>query len=88
MNPLIPKFLPGESLGHACFSVTNWWKPKTSIEELFIKLYSVFYLADDSVYGIDRIEEYRNNRTLFEKKIKYFTNKICKSIVERPKRLF
>ena len=48
--------------------MTNWWKPKTTIEELLIKLYSVFYLADDSVYGIDRIEEYRNNRTLFEKK--------------------
>ena len=42
VNPLIPKFLPGESLGHVCFSVTNWWKPKTSIEELFIKYIQYF----------------------------------------------
>ena len=85
VNPLIPKFLPGESLGHACFSVTNWWKPKTSIEELFIKLYSVFYLADDSLYGFERVEEYRNNRTLFEKKIKYFTNKYANPLLKGQK---
>ena len=65
-----------EPLGHVSFSVTNWWKSETTMEELFIKLYSIFYIAGPiSLYGIDRVEEYKNNRVLYEKKVKYFTNK-------------
>ena len=73
-----------EPFGHVSFSVTNWWKSETTMEELFIKLYSLFYLAGPiSLYGIDRVEEYKNNRDLYEKKVKYFTNKYANPMKER-----
>ena len=74
-KPKEPKNSGMECLGHVSFTVTNWWKPETPMEELFLKLYSIFYFASPSPYSFDLGEEYMNNRTLYEKKIKYFTNK-------------
>ena len=76
VNPMKSRYEGSENLGHVSFSVYNWWNPRITIEELIIKLYSVFYLANpDSPYGLDRADEYRNNRSLYEKKVQYFTKK-------------
>jgi ubiquitin-protein ligase len=66
-----------EPLGKVCFSTLNWWKPlKYNAKRILIDLYSLFYWPNPySGYGIDRMEECKNNRALYEKKVKYFTNK-------------
>ncbi len=41
-----------------------------------IDIFALFYLGNpESPFGIDRADEMRNNRELFEKKVKYFTKK-------------
>ena len=63
-------------LGHVCVSFLNWWTPSITPEKMLTQLYSIFYLANPaSPYGIERAEEYNNNRALYESKVKYFTKK-------------
>jgi ubiquitin-protein ligase len=39
-------------------------------------IFALFYLGNpDSPYGIDRADEFRNNRPVYEEKIKKFTKK-------------
>ena len=65
-----------EHLGHLSVSFINWWNPKFTIKEILTKLYAVFYLQEpDSPYGLERIDEFRNNRLLYDFKAKYFTKK-------------
>ena len=77
VNPKFPKYYEGcELLGHVSVSFINWWRPETTVREILTKLYSIFYwLNPDSGFGIDRAEEYKENRSLFELKAKYFTRK-------------
>ena len=52
-----------------------------TIREVLTKLYLMFYLNNpDCSFGIDRASEFMNNRALFEKKIKYFTEKYANPI--------
>ena len=65
-----------EKLGHVSVSFLNWWTPATTAREMLTKLFTIFYMANpDSCYGIDRADEFRNNRLLYEEKVKYFTRK-------------
>ena len=44
--------------------------------EVLTNIFGLFYMANpDSPYGLDRANELRNNRALYEDKIKYFTKK-------------
>ena len=70
-----------EPLGRVCTSIFNFWNGKMTIREVLTKLYLMFYLNNpDSPFGIDRANEFMNNRALFEKKIKYFTEKYANPI--------
>ena len=65
-----------EKLGHVSVSFLNWWTPATTAREMLTKLFTIFYMANpDSCYGIDTADEFRNNRLLYEEKVKYFTRK-------------
>ena len=76
VNPRIPTSPGAESLGHVCISTLNWWKPEYRMRELLTNIFALFYMANpDSPYGLDRAEELRNNRAIYEEKIKYFTKK-------------
>ena len=68
---------PGvEHLGHLSVSFINWWKPDITIKEILTKLYAVFYLqTPETPYGLERAEEFRFNRPLYNIKAKYFTKK-------------
>jgi ubiquitin-protein ligase len=71
-----PKKYEDEPLGHVMLDITNWWNPQTTIREVLVHLYSIFYCQNsDAAYGIDRAKEYTENRRLFELKVKYFTHK-------------
>ena len=76
VNPRVPTMPGGESLGHICISTLNWWKPEYRMREVLTNIFALFYMGNpESPYGLDRAEEFRENRTLHEEKIKYFTKK-------------
>ena len=78
VNPKAPKTQGDgvESLGHVCISTLNWWKPEYRMREVLTNIFALFYMANpDSPYGLDRAEEFRDNRALYEEKIKKFTKK-------------
>ena len=76
VNPRIYNYEGAEPLGFVNVSFINWWKPSTTVKEILIKLYSIFYWkTTESPYGLDRNLEYKENRPLHELKAKYFTKK-------------
>ena len=69
-------FEGAEPLGHVCISTLNWWKPIYKIREVLTNIFALFYKANpDSPYGLERANELRFNKSLYENKIKYFTQK-------------
>ena len=78
VNPKAPKTSGDgvESLGHVCISTLNWWKPEYRMREVLTNIFALFYMANpDSPYGLNRADEFKFNRTLYEEKIKKFTKK-------------
>ena len=76
INPNAPKYPNDIPLGHVSISTLDWWKPEYSMKEVFINIFYLFYIANpESPYGIDRAEEFRDNRATYEEKVKYFTKK-------------
>ena len=76
VNPIAPKTQGDESLGHICISSLNWWKPYYKIREVIIDIFALFYLGNaDSPYGIDRANEFKESRDIYEEKAKHFTKK-------------
>ena len=76
VNPNKLDISGAEKLGHVSVSLINWWTPATTAREMLTKLFTIFYMANpDSCYGIDTADEFRNNRLLYEEKVKYFTRK-------------
>ena len=60
-----------EPLGHVCISTLNWWKPEYTMMEVLTNIFGLFYMANpDSPYGLDRANELRHNRPLYEDKIR------------------
>ena len=79
INPNAPKF-PGspssESLGHVSISILNWWRPSYTMREVLISIFVFLYLPNpDSPYGLERADEFRNIREVYEEKIKLFTKR-------------
>ena len=61
------------------------WDSKMSVRELLIKLRTVFYVNNpESPFGLDRADEFTENRRLFEKKVSYFTQKYA-NLINSPK---
>ena len=79
VNPFKSDDPRADPLGNTCMSTLNWWKPKNRIREVLTDIYALFYIANpDSPYGLDRAYELRENRTMHEEKIKYFTKKYAR----------
>ena len=65
-----------EPLGHVCISTLNWWKPTSKIREVLSDIFALFYMANpESPYGLDRADEFLENRAVYEEKAKHFTKK-------------
>ena len=63
-------------LGHICLSTLNFWNPEYRMREVLTNIFALFYLGNpESPFGIDRQKEMRETPDLFEKKIKFFTQK-------------
>ena len=69
-----PRRLNNVRLGHVCISTLNFWKPETSMKDVLLEIFALFYVPNPiSPYGLDRADEFNKNRALYEAKIKYFT---------------
>ena len=67
---------PGCPLGHICLSTLNFWNPEYRMREVLTNIFALFYMGNpDSPYGIDRQHEMVHNQDLFERKVKFFTQK-------------
>ena len=76
VNPRAPRSSEDIPLGHISLSTLSWWKPEYTMREVFINIFALFYKANpDSPYGLDRADEYKENRAVYEEKIKHFTKK-------------
>ena len=46
------------------------------MRDVILSIFALFYMQNpDSPYGIDKANECRNNKPLYEEKIRYFTKK-------------
>ncbi len=84
VNPRAPRSPEDIPLGHISISTLSWWKPEYTMREVLINIYALFYKANpDSPYGLARAEEFRDNRAMYEEKIKYFTKKYANPMVNK-----
>ena len=80
VNHKVSKF-SGENLGRVCISTLNWWKKDYTMREVLTNIFALFYMGNpESPYSLEIAQEFRENRTLYEKKIKYFTKKYANNI--------
>ena len=76
INPKDSEKDGGQALGHVCISTLNWWQPQYTIREVLNNIYALFYMGNpDSPYGIDRADELKNHKDLYDEKVRYFTKK-------------
>ena len=65
-----------ESLGHVSISTLNYWNPNNRIANVLKDIFILFYIPNpECSYDLDRAEELKNNRPVYEAQIKYFTKK-------------
>ena len=66
----------GESLGHICISMLNWWNHDTKMKEVIANIYALFYWDNPySPYSLERADVFIKNYPLFKKRIKFFIDK-------------
>jgi ubiquitin-conjugating enzyme E2 D/E len=76
VNPRAPRSSEDIPLGHISLSTLSWWKPEYTMKEVFINIFALLYKANpDSPYGLDRADEYKEKRSVYEAKIEHFTKK-------------
>ena len=63
-------------LGEPNLNILNFWKPEYKVKDVLISIYSLFYMNNILCpFSPNMADELRNNKALYEDKIKYFTRK-------------
>ena len=76
VNPFYPRNQGAKPLGYVPIESLGFWNPNCSIKELFLSIYSLFYYGNLAFpYGLEKTNEFKNDRAVYEEKIKYFTKK-------------
>ena len=76
INPFKLDRKGAEMLGHVGINTINQWVPTRKMREVIKDIFALFYIPNpDSPYGLGRADEFRDNRALYEEKIKYFVKK-------------
>ena len=71
----------GVKLGHVSLDFLNNWKLGYTMKDIFIYIFILLYKPNpDNAYGLERANEFRFNKQLYEDKIKYFTKKYANPI--------
>ena len=70
------------SLGEpGALSILHAWKPNFKVRDIIISIYSLFYMNNiHCELSHVMTEEFKNNKSLYEEKIKYFTRKYANPI--------
>ena len=56
--------------------INKWWNSSNNIMELASKIFTLFYFQyPEYAFEIERAKEYKENKSLFEEKAKYFNQK-------------
>ena len=75
VNPFAQKSFGDDKLGLVCINPLGLWRSDYSITELIVSIFSLFYYENPyCAYGSDRAQEYKNLRSSYEEKARYFTN--------------
>ena len=62
--------------GHVNIIILNNWKPKTTMIDIILDIYALFYNQNPSCpYSLEMAREYENNRSEFDRKAKEWTKK-------------
>ena len=70
-------------LGKTSLNIINRWRPDYKIKDILISIYSLFYMTNiDCPLNYRMANELRNNKNLYEEKIKYFTRKYADFSIE------
>ena len=68
-----------EKLGHCCVSTINFWNPDSSIEDILVSIFGLFYATNEDsayqAYGQDVIDDFMNNRDAYNERVRFFTKK-------------
>ena len=74
------------SLGEPTLSILRAWSPNFKVRDIIISIYSLFYMNNiDCELSHVMAEEFRNNKPLYEEKIKYFTRKYANPMIGHNK---
>ena len=81
VNPFVPRNPGAEPLGFIPIRSLGFWNNNSSIKEVFLSIYSLFYYGNiDFAYEIGKTREYQNNRSLFEEKARIFSEKYANPV--------
>ena len=68
-------------LGNVSLNFLNNWKLGYTMKDIFIYIFILLYKPNpDNAYGLERANEFRFNKQLYEDKIKYFTKKYANPV--------
>ena len=87
INSRVPSSSWDDPLGHVNINIINMWKPEYGMKVVLTGIFELFYATTGYCpYGVDRTYEFMNNRELYEKKVRYFTQKYANPFHKRYKR--
>ena len=67
-------------------SILRRWRPDFKVRDIIISIYSLFYMNNiDCELSHVMAEEFRNNKSLYKEKIKYFTKKYADPMIDYKK---
>ena len=70
------------SLGEPNLKIINHWKPEFKAKDIIVSIHSLFYMNNiDCAFCSNMAEEFRNNKSLYEEKVKYFTQKYANPMI-------
>ena len=77
----------GSILGEpASLTILRAWSPNFKVRDIIISIYSLFYMNNiNCELSHVMAEEFRNNKPLYEEKIKYFTRKYANPMIGHNK---
>ena len=74
------------SLGEPTLSILLAWSPNFKVRDIIISIYSLFYMNNiNCELSHVMTEEFKNNKSLYEEKIKYFTRKYADPMIDYKK---
>ena len=76
VNPIPPRYVYDPPLGYVNIKQLGFWYPGAPIKEIILHIYSLFYYVDiNCPYNDTILDEYLNNRKIYEEKVDKLSRK-------------